>query len=241
MNDVVFLSDMDGTLTPSRQPMEETFAGAFSKLLEGKTFYIVTGSDLSKIKEQIPEFVMERFSGVYASMGNEFFIKNKQVYKNEFVPEGSLLSKLEEYIAQTRYPGKLYPNHIERRCGMVNFCVVGRDCPLEARFQYQAWDNSASERKAIAHELSGLFPQYKFEIGGAISIDIVPHGFGKEQAADKVRTLHPTAKIVFFGDRTAPGGNDYAVAERLRQLGNCEIVTVSEPADVLRYMDGIAH
>ena len=235
-DDLVFLSDMDGTLTPSRQLMESEFESAFEKLIHGYKFYIVTGSDIEKIKEQIPENIMKKVTGIYASMGNEFYIGENRVYKNEFIPEDSLIEKLENYVKNTTYPNELFPNHIEKRCGMLNFCVLGRDCPMNARFEYQAWDNKTGERKSIADELSLQYPDYSFEIGGAISIDIVPNGFGKIQVASKVREMHPDKKIVFFGDRTEKGGNDYEVSQRLIELGNTEIVAVKTPDDVLKYL-----
>ncbi len=232
----VFLSDMDGTLTPSRQVMTPQFEKDFNELITGAYFYIVTGSDIEKIKEQIPENIMKKVTGIFASMGNEFYVNGKRISKNEFVPEESLIKKLEDYVKNTRYLYPLYPNHIEKRCGMVNFCVVGRECSLEERFRYQAWDNENKERESIASELSNIYPQYSFEIGGAISIDIVPNGFGKVQVADKLREMHPTKKIIFFGDRTEKGGNDYEIAKRLLELGNSEIVKVQEPNDVLEYL-----
>lgn len=216
--------------------MEAHFEREFYDLIEGTDFYIVTGSDIKKIKEQIPQTIMQRVTGIFASMGNEFYQKGSRISKNEFVPEESLIELLEEYVSNTKYPYQLFPNHIERRCGMINFCVVGRDCPLEERFKYQNWDNQSREREAIASELSKLYPQYSFEIGGAISIDIVPNGFGKAQVVDKLREMHPHEKVIFFGDRTDQGGNDYEVAKRLLELGNAEIVAVQSPDDVLEYL-----
>lgn len=235
----VFLSDMDGTLTPSRQPMTAEFAEIFSDLVLGCKFYIVTGSDIEKIKEQIPSDIIEKISGIFASMGNEFYVRGNRISKNDFIPEESMIAKLEEYVKNTKYPYTLYPNHIEKRCGMVNFCVIGRDCPLEERFRYQIWDNENEERKAIALELSKLYPKYSFEIGGAISIDIVPTGFGKVQVASKLKEMYPGRKIIFFGDRTDPGGNDYEIAKKLVELGNAEIVKIENPTSVLDYLKSL--
>ncbi|MDR0942338.1 MAG: HAD-IIB family hydrolase [Holosporales bacterium] len=241
--EVIFLSDMDGTLTPSRLPMEEHFARELEKLLDHYKFYIVTGSDLAKVAEQIPPNIISKVSGVYASMGNEFYVSGKKLYENEFTPEGALLEKLTFYRNNTKYPYELYPNFIEERCGMVNFCVVGRDCPLAARRQYQEWDDASKEREGIALELSAEFPKYDFSIGGSISIDIVPHGFGKVQAADRIRKIHPNEKIIFLGDRTEKGGNDYDLAQRLLELGNSEIVAVRDSTDALEYLrsNGFLH
>ncbi|MDR0695478.1 MAG: HAD-IIB family hydrolase [Holosporales bacterium] len=235
-NDVVFLSDMDGTLTPPRLPMKNEFALAFKKLVKGKNFYIVTGSDLVKIEEQIPASVMDEISGIYASMGNELYLGKKLIYRNEFTPEKALLDKLVYYRNVTRYPNKLYSNFIEKRCGMINFCVPGRDCPLEARDMYREWDNLHGERKMLAAALSAEFPNCDFSIGGSISIDIVPAGFGKIQVAAHIRNLHPNKKVVFFGDKTEKGGNDYDIAQKLIDLGNAEIVPIESPVDVLRFL-----
>jgi phosphomannomutase len=234
--ETVFLSDMDGTLTPSRQSMEADFAHTFEKLINGYKFYIVTGSDFIKVEEQIPSYIMAKISGIYASMGNEFYVRGQRLYKNEFVPEGMLLEKLTFYRNNTKYPYELYPNFIEKRCGMVNFCIVGRDCPLSARQKYQEWDNANKEREKIVSKLSCEFPKYDFSIGGSISIDIVPHGLGKAQVADHIRKIHPNEKIVFFGDRTEKGGNDYDLAQRLLEIGNTEIVSVQNSSDVLEYL-----
>ena len=61
-------------------------------------------------------------------------------------------------------------------------------------------------------------------------------GGGKEQIAEKIREAHPNDKIIFFGDRTEVGGNDYKLAEALRQMDNTEIVAVQSPDDVLKYL-----
>ena len=51
--DKVFIFDVDGTLTPSRRKMTKDFEKFFSKWAEENTFYLVSGSDLEKMKEQV--------------------------------------------------------------------------------------------------------------------------------------------------------------------------------------------
>ena len=46
--DKIFIFDVDGTLTPSRRRMTEEFAKFFDRWSNENTFYLVTGSDLSK-------------------------------------------------------------------------------------------------------------------------------------------------------------------------------------------------
>lgn len=234
-DDVIFIADMDGTLTPARLPMTEKFAEFLERFIEKRYFYIVSGSDYQKICEQVPPHLIEGI-GVFASMGNEFYSKGRLVYQWDFDPTPDLLQRLEDYRKNTEYNGELYPNYIEKRCGMVNFSILGRDCPHDARADYKRWDEVHSERVKIRDELAKIYPQYDISVGGNISIDIVMHGSGKEQVARKIRNAYHNSKIVFIGDRTMPGGNDYSIAQELRKLGNAEIVQVGGPDDTLDYL-----
>jgi mannose-1-phosphate guanylyltransferase len=233
---IIFLADMDGTLTPARLPMSEDFSAFLEKFISNRVFYIVSGSDYKKILEQLPKAIISGVAGIYASMGNEFYERGNLIYKNDFNPEQKLLEKLEHYRNSTAYQGELYPNYLERRRGMINFSVLGRDCPHEARIKYNDWDNDNREREKIALELSTDYPQYDISVGGNISIDIVQRGLGKEQVADHLRRTYKTEKIVFFGDRTERGGNDYTLARRLHDLENAEVIAVTGPDEVMRIL-----
>ena len=46
----IFIFDMDGTLTPSRREMTKDFEVFYSNWAENHTFFLVSGSNLEKIK-----------------------------------------------------------------------------------------------------------------------------------------------------------------------------------------------
>lgn len=232
----IFVFDMDGTLTPPRLPMTDTFAAEFVPWQKAHRCFIATGSDYPKVTEQLPAHVINAFTGIYCSMGNLLKAQNKIIYQNSFEPEPALLEKLEFYRQHTQYPGPLFPNYIEQRTGMVNFSVLGRNCPYSEREKYAAWDKTSHERLNIKADLSRLFPKYDIVVGGSISMDITPKGRGKEQIAHHLRQTYPQDKIVFFGDRTYPGGNDYELACALRMLPNTQVIQVNGPQDVLNYL-----
>ncbi|MDR2067842.1 MAG: HAD-IIB family hydrolase [Holosporaceae bacterium] len=236
----VFAADMDGTLTPARLPMTKEFVEFFSNFLKGKIFYIVSGSDYKKILEQVPEKILSRISGIFSSLGNEFYVNGELVYQNNFEPEEIMLERLENYRRNSAYPFELFPNYIEIRVGMINFSVLGRDCPQSERDRYFLWDKQNGERKKIADDLSRDCPAYDISIGGNISIDVVPKGFGKEQVANRLRKIYPNEKIIFLGDRIKTGGNDYAIAQRLLALGNAEIFAVDGPDDAMRILGSMS-
>jgi len=206
----VFLFDVDGTLTPSRQKMTDTAAAFFGEWIKGKSVYFISGSDYEKLKEQIPKEILESVDGVFGCMGNTLHKKGQSVYEKAFIAPQSLWDMLESELKNTTYRST-FGNHIEERTGMINFSIVGRNAPLEERKKYSEWDKGSGERVRIATRINKAFEDIEAAVGGEISIDIYPKGWDKSQVLEQL----PDAKYVFFGDRLTPGGNDYALAKAL--------------------------
>lgn len=233
----IYIFDMDGTLTPARQPMTPDFIRRFLPWLKAHLAYVAAGSNYEKVTEQLPPVIISSFSGIYSSMGNVFHQKGQEIYRNEIALKKELLQTLERFRRNTEYQGKLFGNYLELRPGMLNFSVLGRNCPFAERAKYNEWDAAQHEREKIVAELNENFPEYEASVGGKISIDIVTKGGGKSQIAHRVREMYPNHKIIFVGDRTDKGGNDYALAEALRAMDNTEVVQVNSPEDVLAYLE----
>lgn len=64
--------------------------------------------------------------------------------------------------------------------------------------------------------------------GGQISIDVFPIGWDKTYALGVVEK-DGFKEIHFFGDKTAPGGNDHEIFEDSRTIGH----TVTSPEDTI--------
>ena len=232
----IYVFDMDGTLTPARLPMTAEFAIHFYEWQKTHKSFIATGSDYAKVEEQLPLSVINAFTGIYCSMGNVLMARGQTVYQKHFVPPAQLLKRLEEYRRRTAYPGVLYDNYIEERIGMINFPVLGRNCPYTERERYCAWDKTSHERLDIRAELLKEFPDLDIAVGGSISMDITPKGCGKGQIARHLRATYPNDEIVFFGDKTFPGGNDFELAHELSLLDNTKTVQIDVPDMVLKYL-----
>lgn len=235
----IYVFDMDGTLTPARLPMTAEFAEKFHSWQQKHKSFIATGSDYSKVKEQLPQTVINSFTGIYCSMGNVLQSGDNLIYQNDFKADPKLYEMLENYRSSTKYPYQLFPNYIEERIGMINFSVLGRDCPYSERERYSAWDKTEHEREKIAQQLRQEFPEYEISVGGSISLDITPCGCGKGQIAKHLRQTYPHDKIIFFGDKTMPGGNDYELAHTLSQMDNTQVVQVNNPEEVLTFLQNI--
>lgn len=232
----LFVFDLDGTLTPPRLPMTKEFEDFFVEWAKDKKCFIATGSDFKKVTEQLSSTALLAFEGIYCSMGNVLWKHGNFIYKNEFNADEKLYQKLEEYRQKTSYPYQLFPNHIEKRDGMINFSVLGRNCPYEEREKYFAYDKQAKEREKIKDELTHMFPDLDISIGGMISMDITPKGCGKEQVAYKLRLQYPDEEIIFFGDKTFEGGNDYSLAQAVLKLGKSQVIQVDGPDSVKEFL-----
>ena len=66
----VFVFDVDGTLTESRQPMDPEFKDFMLKFVENRDVFLVTGSDRLKTYEQLGFEFYEACTGVWQCNGN---------------------------------------------------------------------------------------------------------------------------------------------------------------------------
>ena len=93
----IYIFDVDGTLTPSRQRMTEEFAKFFDEWTSKNKYYLVTGSDIDKTKEQVPIAYIDRANGIFTCCGNQFYIEDELVYENKFTPPDSLIKDYFQY------------------------------------------------------------------------------------------------------------------------------------------------
>ena len=228
--DRIFIFDVDGTLTPSRQPMTKEFQTFFKQWIKKNKFYLVTGSDLPKLQEQMCMYDIEA-EGIFTCCGNQFWLPNPSVpiqsadliYDNKFKVPRKLNKLLGTILSNSIYPHR-YGNHIEDRGSMVNFSIVGRDCNQEQREEYYKWDKEKGERKIIAQAVKEKFPDLDAVIGGQISIDIYPKGNDKSQVLNVIEQerLVPPNEYIFIGDGIENGGNDYPLAELMDNTEICD-------------------
>ena len=211
----IYIFDVDGTLTPSRLQMTEKFAKFFDKWSSKNKYYLVTGSDLNKTKEQLPTAYIDRARAIFTCCGNQMWRDNELIYDNKFELSTKLKNTLEVVLMSNQYPHR-YGNHIEDRGSMVNFSIVGRNCTQEQREHFFKWDEEKGERKKISTFLKHKFKDLDAVIGGQISIDIYPKGMDKSQVIEHIEDIEEKYcpdKYIFIGDRTMEGGNDYPLAK----------------------------
>ena len=199
--------DVDGTLTPSRSSMDETFRKEFIEFAKKNEVCLVTGSDYPKTLEQVGQEVIDNCKFIFNCCGNEVRSKGHIRYQSTWKAGGLLYLALEYEKRHSDFPVRT-GKHIEDRIGMVNFSVVGRNATREERAQYVEWDNKTNERQNIAAKLRKRFPELDCSIAGETGLDIHPKGKDKSQVKEWI-----LGKLVFFGDKCEEGGNDYPLAK----------------------------
>ena len=222
--------DVDGTLTVPRQRIDHEFELYFTEFVKSNTVFLITGSDLTKIHEQLPKSLMDMCEGVFTCSGAELWRKSKLIYqKNHTFPE-RLLEAAEHFIDTSPYPLRC-GNHIEHRPGMLNISVVGRNADMEQRKSYHAWESKKHERLEFVTSLLDEFPEYEASTGGEISIDIVPNGWTKAVARVEIEKIVPNCSITFFGDKMGPNGNDKPLADELKKFPQHSAIAVETYLD----------
>ena len=205
-----FVFDVDGTLTPSRQKIDDKFAKFFLSFCKQFPVYLVTGSDYAKTVEQLGDGICYAVEGIYNCSGNVLTKRGIEIYRNDFELTESEKIALETELRTSGFPVRT-GNHIEHRIGTVNFSIVGRNANREEREQYKVWDQNLGERLSMCRRLNSLFTRLECVVGGETGIDIFLKGKDKSQIANYVRPF------TFFGDRCELGGNDhtiYLIAEK---------------------------
>jgi phosphomannomutase len=235
--DKIFMFDIDGTLTPSRLRMTEKFAKFFDKWSEKNKYYLVTGSDLEKTKEQLPIVYIDRAEAIFTCCGNQMWRDDELIYDNKFELSTKLKNSLEVVLMSSQYPHR-YGNHIEDRGSMVNFSIVGRNCTQEQREHFFKWDEEKGERKKISTFLKHKFKDLDAVLGGQISIDIYPKGMDKSQIFDVIKQdrLVEPREYIFIGDRTEKGGNDYPLAKLMEETNNCKYFQTEGPEQTMEIL-----
>ena len=122
---------------------------------------------------------------------------------------------------------------IENRMSQVTFSALGQTMGTSEKYD---WDPDMKKREAIVAKCREKLPDFLYEIGGTTSINVAAPGMNKEFGMKHLFEELKVNKndVLYFGDMTQPGGNDYPVV----QMG-VETITVRSHEDTLYALRGI--
>ena len=240
------LFDMDGTLTDARRPITQDVVDTLSRVNTSIKKHLVTGSDMTKIEEQIPTTILlDLFDRVYSCNGTRVYNCNLDMDDEHGAIEPELIHKtsLTDYYSEADINHIVnvllktaYKTHtkiktgtfIEWRESQINFSVIGRNCTTDQREDYVRWDRKSGERQKIVDDLRKEFKGWglSFRLGGQISIDITREGWDKSYAFKNM--VQTPDQCVFFGDKICKDGNDLDIAMKCAKHHH-----VDGPADLI--------
>ena len=227
-----FIFDVDGTLTPSRQLINNDFKLWFIDFIRNNKVWLVTGSDYAKTLEQLGKDICENVVTVYNCSGNDVWHKGKRVNSKPFNPPAELYDFMNGWLQASTFPLRT-GNHIEERTGSINFSIVGRNATLDQREQYINHDLNNRERETIAYQINSTFDKITASIGGETGIDIYREGGDKSQILED---FNKDDIIYFFGDKIVEGGNDWPLAKKLNKNRCYNVKNWNDTLERLQYL-----
>ena len=245
----VLAFDIDQTLNVAKTPITDEIAELLVKCLDYFEVCPISGQKfdqfLIQIVDRLPHPTAEQLKHLhlFVAQGTQYYRYNgsewEQVYNYPLTDEQ--VAKISQTIEQAaRELGlweedKLKPGDeiIENRLSQVTFSALGQKAGTEEKY---AWDPDHKKREKIVARCKELAPEFDYEIGGTTSINAITPGmnkvFGMTHLLEELKV--EKSDILYFGDMTQPGGNDYPVV----QMG-IETITVRNHEDTGYALRGI--
>ncbi len=245
----VLAFDIDQTLNVAKTPITPEIADLLLKCLDHFEVCPISGQKfdqfLIQIVNQLPHPTPEQLSHLhlFVAQGTQYyrFIGGdwQQVYNYPLSDEqvAKISQTLEQAAKELGFweADKLQPGDeiIENRLSQVTFSALGQKASTETKY---AWDPDHKKREQIVARCKELAPEFDYEIGGTTSINAITPGmnkvFGMTHLLEELNVKKED--ILYVGDMTKPGGNDYTVVEM-----GIETITVRNHEDTAYALRGI--
>lgn len=245
----VLAFDIDQTLNIAKTPIPPEIAEVLTKCLEYFEICPISGQKfeqfLVQIVDQLKDATPEQLSHLhlFAAQGTQYYRyqagKWQQVYNYPLKDEDvvKITTVLEESAKELGYweADKLLDGDeiIENRLSQVTFSALGQKASTDVKY---AWDPDTKKRQAIVAKCREKLPDFLYEIGGTTSINVAAPGMNKQFGMTHLlkELKVDKSEVLYFGDMTQPGGNDYPVV----QMG-IDTITVCSHEDTLYALRGI--
>lgn len=245
----VLAFDLDGTLTESKTVMEDRMSGILGQLLEHFHICVISGGSFEQFKKQfIAGLRVEPAKLVHLHLmptcGTAYYTFDlkkgdwQQIYSQDLsaTQKAKIKQALLDGFKASGFAGhKTWGELVEDRGSQVTLSTIGQDAPRDAK---EAWDPDNTKKPAIRDEVAKLIPEFEVRTGGLTSVDVTKPGIDKSYGMQKLTELLGVSQddILFFGDRVAPGGNDYPV----KAMG-IDTLEISDWKDTANSLQAILH
>lgn len=247
----VLAFDVDQTLNIAKTPIPDEIAELLTKCLDHFEICPISGQKfdqfLIQIVDRLTDATPEQLSHLhlFVAQGTQYYTYDPakkdwvQVYNYPLTDDQvkEITKAIQTAAEELGYweADKVAEGDeiIENRLSQVTFSALGQKAGTEAKY---AWDPDHKKREAIVARAKKLAPDFEYEIGGTTSINAFVPGmnkvFGMTHLMEELKV--DKKDILYFGDMTQPGGNDYPVV----QMG-IDTITVRSHEDTAYAIRGI--
>ena len=247
----VLAFDVDQTLNIAKTPIPPEIAELLTKCLDHFEICPISGQKFDQFLIQIVDEMKDatpkqlKHLHLFVAQGTQYYRYNTrkkdwdQVYNYPLTDKqvAKITEAIETAAKELGYweEDKLAKGDeiIENRLSQVTFSALGQKAGTEAKY---VWDPDHKKREAIVKRCKELAPEFDYEIGGTTSINAITPGmnkvFGMTHLMEELNVKKED--ILYFGDMTQPGGNDYPVV----QMG-IDTITVRSHEDTAYALRGI--
>lgn len=236
--------DIDHTLGPSKVPIPKEVAMLLMELMKKFEICVISGRSFEQFLAQvigqlpIPDAELLKHLHCLPAQGTQyyrftdeegwekvyaFYLRDEEV-KKIFAIVKQVAKEMGYWRKENRENGDVI---LENRKSQVTFAAIDTGADIEVK---RAFDPDCSKREAMIVRMRELAPEFEYKLGGNTSIDITLPGmdksFGMKRLIEELGISK--SEILYFGDMTQPGGNDYPIV----QMG-IDTVTVGEWYDTI--------
>ena len=212
--------DLDGTLAPSKQRIDDEIAELINQLLKKYHVSVITWWWEERFHKQIFDYITDDENLLCKfvpcpNCGTKMYEyhdgKWNKLYSLDFSDEEKrlILESLDEVLDLLDLrPERTWWELVEDRWSQITFSALGQEAPLEEKI---VRDPDFKKRKIIQAELEKRIPQFSINSWWSTSIDITMKWVDKAFAIKKIMEYNPfkLEDILFIWDAIFPGWNDY--------------------------------
>jgi HAD superfamily hydrolase (TIGR01484 family) len=221
--------DLDGTLAPSKSPLEPDMSRTLVELLKQKKVAVIGGGSYDQFKRQLlapfkcpPELLKNFF--IFPTTSMAFYRYNKgwkEVYRKilKESEKRKIRKAFEEVYKEVGYvqPKKIWGDVLEDRITQMSFSPLGQkvvdDLGKKGIVLKEKWrEENDPLRLKMTRLLGKKLKDFEVRAGGITTIDVTRKGIDKGYGVRQIeKHLHvPIKDMVFIGDALFRGGNDAA-------------------------------
>ena len=247
----VLAFDIDQTLNVAKTPITDDIAQLLIKCLDHFEICPISGQKFDQFLIQIANRLIDRGATtaqlqhlhLFVAQGTQYYRYEgtdwQQVYNYPLTDDEvqKITNAIESAARELGYweEDRLQQGDeiIENRLSQVTFSALGQKAKTEDKY---AWDPDCKKREKIVEKAKERAPEFDYEIGGTTSINAFTPGMNKKFGMTHLLEELKVKKedILYFGDMTQPGGNDYPVKEM-----GIDTITVRSHEDTAYALRGI--